>query len=252
MNLPLSFRKVSKDYVRSHLGRRTIAKGVEDLDLELSEGEVFGLLGLNGQGKTTAMKLALGLLAPTSGEIRVFGSPPRDPRSLAGIGYLPELPYFYPYLTPRESLEYYGRLSRIPESRLGGRVEGALEEAGLSAAAGRKTSEFSKGMLQRLGLAQATLHEPRLLILDEPVSGLDPLAIHDVRAFLSGLNRKGCTILLSSHSISDVERLCGRVGILKAGRLVRVLEAAQWASQEGGLERLFVDTVRPPARKEGG
>lgn len=244
MTSPLSFERASKEYVRSHLGRKTVSKGVEDLSLRLEEGEVFGLLGLNGQGKTTAMKLALGLLTPTSGEVRVFGASPCDPRSLASIGFLPELPYFYPYLTPRESLEYYGRLSRIPEGLLRDKVDRALDAVGLGAAAGRKASEFSKGMLQRLGLAQATLHEPRLLLLDEPVSGLDPLAIHDVRAFLWELHRKGCTILLSSHSISDVERLCGRVGILKGGRLARVLESAEWSSQEGGLERLFIDTVR--------
>ena len=245
MNSPLSFENVSKDYVRSHLGRRSVSKGVEGLSLRLKEGEVFGLLGLNGQGKTTAMKLALGLLTPTSGEVRVFGASPRDPSSLASIGFLPELPYFYPYLTPRESLEYYGRLSKIPENLLREKIDRTLDTVGLSSASGRKASEFSKGMLQRLGLAQATLHEPRLLLLDEPVSGLDPLAIHDVRGFLSELHGKGCTILLSSHSISDVERLCDRVGILKAGRLARVLDSAEWSSQEGGLERLFIDTVRP-------
>jgi ABC-2 type transport system ATP-binding protein len=243
LSAALEFACVSKEYRRSHLGRLTRARGVDSLSFSVEEGEVFGLLGLNGQGKTTAMKLALGLLRPDSGSVRVFGRTPGDPGALRQTGFLPELPYFYPYLTPREALAFYGSLSKIPSAELGGRIESALSCAGLSSAAGRRTRDFSKGMLQRLGLAQAMLHRPRLYLLDEPVSGLDPLAIHDTRLLLGRLNEEGASLLLASHSISEVEKLCHRVGILVEGRMVRVLAQAQWAAE--GLERIFVETVRP-------
>jgi ABC-2 type transport system ATP-binding protein len=242
----LSFDKVTKTYLRSHLGMVTATRGVSELSLEVAEGEVFGLLGLNGNGKTTTMKLALGLLRPTSGSVRVFGREPGSMEALGSVGYLPELPYFYPYLTPRESLAYYARLSGVPKAGLEGRIDEVLRSVGLEKAAKRSAGEFSKGMLQRLGLAQALLHQPKLILLDEPVSGLDPLAIHDVRELLLRINRAGSTLLLSSHSISDVERLCSRVGILVEGKLVRVLSQPDWSAQ-GGLEKIFVDTVRPAA-----
>ncbi|MEI8191271.1 MAG: ABC transporter ATP-binding protein [candidate division NC10 bacterium] len=239
----LSFESVTKSYVRSHLGRKTISRGVAGLSFELRQGEVFGLLGLNGQGKTTTLKLALGLLTPSSGKVRLFGLDPLDPRALAQVGIMTELPYFYPYLTPREALRFYGSLSKIPSSELPRRIDESLAEAGLLASADRKAREFSKGMLQRLGLAQAMLHRPKLYLLDEPASGLDPLALHDIREILSKLNAQGATILLSSHSISEVERLCGRAAILVEGRLARLLEASEWA--EEGLEKIFIRTVRP-------
>lgn len=239
--MSLSFKGVTKTYRRSHLGKTTISRGIENLDLDIRSGEAFGLLGLNGSGKTTTFKLALGLLRPTAGEISVLGVSPSDAGAHAQIGFLPELPYFYPFLTPEESLNFYGRLSRIPEKDLAGKVARALERVGLSAAARRKMGEFSKGMNQRAGLAQAILHDPQLLILDEPVSGLDPLAIKQFRDLLFSLNQAGKTLVLSSHSISEIEKLCHRVGILKDGKLIRVLEQKEWA---GGLEALFVETVQ--------
>ena len=246
----LSFKDVTKVYVRSHLGRTYRTRGIDSLTLELQPGEVFGLLGLNGSGKTTTMKLALGLLRPTRGHIQVFGQPAGDPGSLSRIGYLPELPYFYPYLTPREVLSYYGRLSGLSGSPLAEHVKAALERVGLVASADRKMSEFSKGMLQRVGVAQALQHEPQLLILDEPVSGLDPLAIAEFRELFQRLNEEGKTIVLSSHSISEVEKVCHRVGILADGRLIRLLDQKQWEGEPGRLERLFVDTVTAALRKK--
>jgi ABC-2 type transport system ATP-binding protein len=240
----LRFRAVAKTYEYSHLGRTTLTPGIESLDLEIADGEAFGLLGLNGSGKTTTFKLALGLLRPTSGAVTVFGRPPSDAVSRAEIGYLPELPYFYPFLTPRETLLFYGRLSALPAAGLAERVDKALESVGLSAFADRPVAKLSKGTVQRVGLAQATLHDPRLVILDEPVSGLDPLAIKQFRETLSSLNAKGKTLLVSSHSISEIEKLCHRVGILKGGKLVRVAAQAEWAKADGGLEGLFVETVR--------
>lgn len=240
----LSFAAVTKVYARSHLGRTTYSRGVEGLSLEIRSGEAFGLLGLNGSGKTTSFKLALGLLKPSSGEISVLGFSPGDPRASAQIGFLPELPYFYSFLTPEESLRFYGRLSGLPEQGMPGRIRETLKLVGLSPQGGRKMGELSKGMLQRVGLAQALLHDPRLIILDEPVSGLDPLAIKEFRDMLSSLNEKGKTLIVSSHSISELEKLCHRVGILKEGRLVRILEQGEWRQVAGGLEALFVETVR--------
>jgi ABC-2 type transport system ATP-binding protein len=241
---PLRFEAVTKVYLRSHLGRTTRSRGITGVSLELKAGEVFGLLGLNGQGKTTTMKLSLGLLEPTEGRIRIFGQEPRSLKALSQIGYLPELPYFYPYLTPREALAFYGSLSKMQPSVLRSRISDVLADVGLLSAADRKAREFSKGMLQRLGLAQAMLHQPNLYVLDEPVSGLDPLAIAEFRDLLVELKRAGKALLISSHSISEVERVCDRAAILKEGRLVRVVEAAEWADAPGRLEDIFVETVR--------
>ena len=246
----LSFKEVTKVYIRSHLGRTYRTRGIDSLTLELKAGEVFGLLGLNGSGKTTTMKLALGLLRPSRGAISVFGKPADDPRSLGQVGYLPELPYFYPYLTPREVLTYYARLSGLAGGTLKEHVGSALERVGIVAAADRKMSEFSKGMLQRVGVAQALQHDPQLLVLDEPVSGLDPLAVAEFRELFQRLNDEGKAILLSSHSISEVEKLCHRVGILSEGRLVRLLDQRQWEGEPGRLERLFVETVTAAMRRK--
>lgn len=240
----LSYKAVIKDYVSSHLGRVTRTRGLDGLTLKIGKGEIFGLLGLNGSGKTTTMKLALGLLEITEGEVRVFGHAPGSIAALRKIGYLPELPYFYPFLTPEESLQFYGRLSGLSSPELPERIREVLEKVGLAKAAGRQAKEFSKGMLQRLGLAQAILHDPSLIVLDEPVSGLDPLAVHDVRGLLKSLNEEGQTLLLSSHSISNVESLCHRVGILVAGRLVAVVGQSEWQGKPGTLENIFVDAVR--------
>lgn len=232
----LCFKSVTKTYSYSHLGKTTVSRGVENLNLEIPAGEAFGLLGLNGSGKTTAFKLALGLLKPGSGEISILG--------LSQVGFLPELPYFYPFLTPEESLRFYGRLSGMAGNELKDRVAETLRGVGLGAQSRRKIAELSKGTVQRLGLAQAMLHDPKLMLLDEPVSGLDPLAIKDFRDSLARLNENGKTLLISSHSISELEKLCHRVGILKEGRLVRLITQQEWRQSAGGLEALFVETVR--------
>jgi ABC-2 type transport system ATP-binding protein len=240
----LHFRKVTKTYARSHLGSTLLSRGIADLDWDVSEGESFGLLGLNGSGKTTTFKLALGLLRPTSGEVRILGRLPADAVAMAEVGFLPELPYFYPFLTPRESLRFYGRLSGLAERELPERIARTLAAVGLSEHGDRRLGEFSKGMVQRVGLAQAVLHDPRLIILDEPVSGLDPLAIREFREMLGGLRSRGKTLVVSSHSISELEKLCDRVGVLKEGRLVRTIAQREWAAAPEGLEGLFVESVR--------
>ena len=235
---------LAKTYRRSHLGRVTETVGLDGVDLEVAQGEIFGLLGLNGAGKTTAMKLALGLLFPTRGSAAVMGCNAGSDGAKRNIGYLPELPYFYPYLTPVESLKFYAGLSGIPACDAAKRIKDILAKVGLEPHAAKRAGEFSKGMLERLGLAQALIHDPQVLILDEPVSGLDPLVVWDFRELFLDLNREGKTIFVSSHSISEVEKICTRVAILKAGKLAAIIPQQQWKDAPGGLEEIFVKTVR--------
>ncbi len=203
---------------RGHLGLgRTMA--VEGLDLTVAPGEIFGLLGHNGAGKTTTIKMILGLLRPDSGSIELFGAPVSDPRVRARLGFLPENPYFYDYLTAREFLDFYGRLRGIPADARRARVASTLERVGLAGKAGVALRKFSKGMVQRLGLAQAILHDPDLVILDEPMSGLDPMGRREVRDLILALREAGKSVLFSSHILQDVEMICDRVAILAQGRL---------------------------------
>ncbi|MBI4055773.1 MAG: ABC transporter ATP-binding protein [Elusimicrobia bacterium] len=235
---------LTKIYRRSHLGRVKQTRGVENLNLQVREGEIFGLLGLNGSGKTTTIKLFLGLLKPTQGQVRIWGSSPQEPSALAQIGYLPELPYLYRYLTPRELLRFFGVLSGIPGEKLEDRISEVLRMVQLLPKAGVRLAEFSKGMLQRVGIAQAVLHGPRLIVLDEPVSGLDPLSLRQMRSWMLELQQAGHTLFFSSHSISEVERVCHRVAILREGRLACVLEQREWQGEPGRLEDLFIEVVR--------
>ena len=239
----LSLRNLTKTYRRSHLGRTTRTRGVVDLNLEMRQGEVFGLLGLNGSGKTTAIKLILGLLFPTEGDVRIFGHRVPHPAAQRRIGYLPEVPYFYKTLSPAEVLRLYGSLSGLDRITLRSRIEETLHLVKMHHARDRAMREFSKGMLQRVGLAQAILHDPDILILDEPVTGLDPLGIRQTRELLVQLNEKGKTVFFSSHSISELERLAHRVGILVEGRLVRLLDQAEWKGKSGRLEEIFIETL---------
>ncbi|HAT72827.1 MAG TPA: ABC transporter ATP-binding protein [Elusimicrobia bacterium] len=240
----VSFTGVEKTYRRPGLLRAAYNTAVKDLSFEIRAGEVTGLLGLNGAGKTTIMKLLTGLLFPTAGRVRVFGHAPSEGAAKGKVGFLPELPYFPPQVKPGEALSYYGRLSGLSGAGLALAVREAIERTGLEPHAGKRVSEFSKGMLQRLGLAQALLHRPELLVLDEPVSGLDPLAIHDIRGLLAGLNAEGRTVFLSSHSISEVEKLADRVLIMVKGRLAATVDRARWEAAPGGLEAIFVEAVR--------
>ncbi|MBL8023320.1 MAG: ABC transporter ATP-binding protein [Elusimicrobia bacterium] len=240
---------LSKTYRRSHLGRVKTSRGVDGITLSVREGEVFGLLGLNGSGKTTTIKLLLGLLFPTAGHSRVFGAESGSPEAKRLVGFLPEIPYFYKYLSGREVLRFYGRLSGLPENRLTARIDEVIAQVRMTGNAGRSMREYSKGMLQRIALAQSMIHDPKLMVLDEPVTGLDPLGLREMRELIQGLNQKGKTIFFSSHSISEVEKLCHRVGILVEGRLARVVDHAEWGSAHGKLEEIFVSTVDPESVK---
>jgi len=193
---------------------------LSQLDLTVHEGEVFGYLGPNGAGKTTTLKLLMGLLHPTSGKVRILGRPPGDVRIQQQVGFLPEQPSFYEYLTGRELLNFYGQLLGLDRPTRRERVERLAGQLRIESALDLQLRKYSKGMLQRIGIAQALLNEPRVVLLDEPMSGLDPIGRREVRDLLLRLKSEGRTVFFSSHIIPDVEVVCDRVGILVGGRLV--------------------------------
>src|SRR5271168_4503620 len=210
------------------------------LRLTIEAGEVFGFLGPNGAGKTTTLKLLMGLVFPTAGTARLLGKEIDDPRVKSQIGFLPEQPYFYDHLTARELLNYYGQLSGMPARSRSARVEEMLERVGLSESAGIQLRKFSKGMLQRVGLAQAILHDPKLVFLDEPMSGLDPMGRREVRDMIQQLRSEGKTVFFSTHILSDAEALCDRVGVINQGELRGVGAVAQLTSEkQGTIEIVF-------------
>ncbi len=198
--------------------RRPRVEAVKDLDMHIHAGEVFGLLGPNGSGKTTTIKMLLGLLYPSHGRISLFGKPPTDVSVKGRIGFLPEESYLYRFLTARETLDFFGRLFRLPRRIREERTTHLLDMVGLSHEAHRPVGEFSKGMARRIGLAQALINDPEFLILDEPTSGLDPIGARQIKDVIRQLGQKGKTILLSSHVLSDVEDVCDRVTILYGGQ----------------------------------
>jgi ABC-2 type transport system ATP-binding protein len=195
-------------------------EAVKGVSFEVERGSIFGFLGPNGAGKTTTIKMLTGLIAPTSGGARLFGEPIPSPRAMAKIGFLPENPYIYPYLTPSEFVELCGRLSGLSGRALRDRARSVLERVGVAYAADRPVRRLSKGMLQRTGLAAALVADPQLLILDEPMSGLDPVGRKEVRDLIVDERKKGRTIFFSTHILSDVETMCDRVTILRRGEVV--------------------------------
>ena len=218
-------------------------RAVDGLSLKLSAGEVMGFLGTNGAGKTTTIKMLLGLLAPSSGSIRVFGGAPSDPRVRARVGYMPEVATYYPYLNARELLAFYGGICGLDAKTIRTRSDELIESVGLADAAKRPLKTYSKGMLQRAGIAQALLNDPDLLVLDEPFTGLDPLARIHFRELLRGLRERGKTIFFSSHELGETELLCDRVAIMKKGRCVYQGPVKDIAGDGAtNLERLFLKT----------
>src|SRR5258706_1893338 len=206
--------KVFKDF-----WGRTKARAVDNVSFEVRRGEVFGLLGPNGSGKSTTVKLMLGLLYPTKGQIEVFGHSPRHVATKARIGYLPEESYLYRYLNSRETLDFFGNLFQLDKKDRDNRAEQLLEMVGLSQTRTRAVGEFSKGMQRRIGLAQALINDPDLVILDEPTSGLDPIGCREIKDLILALARRGKTVILSSHLLSDVDDVCDRVVILYGGKI---------------------------------
>lgn len=194
---------------------------LSNVSFSVGQGEIFGFLGHNGAGKTTTMKMLMGLLRPTCGRIELLGASAENVAMHARIGYLPEAPYFYDYLTAEEFLRFYGRLAGLHRETVQQRVPQLLERVGLTEARHRQLRKFSKGMLQRIGLAQALIHDPELIILDEPMSGLDPIGRKEVRDLILSLRDQGKTVFFSTHIVSDVEMICDRVGILAKGRMLK-------------------------------
>src|ERR1700690_2347661 len=206
--------KVFKDF-----WNRPKARAVDNVDFDVRRGEVFGLLGPNGSGKSTTVKLLLGLLYPTRGHLEVFGHSPRHVQTKSRIGYLPEESYLYRYLNSRETLDFFGNLFHLAKGERNSRAEQLLEMVGLSQVRMRSVGEFSKGMQRRIGLAQALINDPDLVILDEPTSGLDPIGCREVKDLILALARRGKTVILSSHLLSDVEDVCDRVVIYYGGKI---------------------------------
>ena len=196
---------------------RKKVEAVKDVRFEVRRGEIFGLLGPNGAGKTTTIKCVLRLIHPDRGQVRIFGRPPSDREAVRRMGYMPENPYVYQYLRPHEFLDLCGRLMGMSPRDRARRSDELLERVGLTHAKDRPIGKFSKGMMQRVGLAQALLHDPELLVLDEPMSGLDPIGRKEVRDLLLEQRRRGKTLIFTSHILSDVEMLCDRVTILQRG-----------------------------------
>jgi ABC-2 type transport system ATP-binding protein len=216
------------------------------LNLMVEDGEVFGFLGANGAGKTTTLKLLMGLIYPTGGSARILGMEIADPRMKAQIGFLPEQPYFYDYLTARELLEYYGQLSGMDPKHRSRKVNEVLQRVGLPDVGGMQLRKFSKGMLQRVGIAQAILHDPKVVFLDEPMSGLDPMGRREVRDLIAQLKHEGKTVFFSTHILSDAETLCDRVGIIHQGELRGVgIVADLTSSVHGKVEVVWQGTTIP-------
>lgn len=217
----VEIENLTKDFLVGFWKKRPV-RALEGLSLEVQRGEIFGFLGPNGAGKSTTLKLLMHLLHPTSGHARILGEPVDSVSMRRKIGYLPENPYFYDYLTPAELLRYAGRLFGYGGQELTKKVDGLLETVGLREARATQLRKFSKGMIQRIGIAQAIINDPEIVFLDEPMSGLDPLGRMEVRRIVSSLKARGVTVFFSSHILPDVEVLCDRVAILNRGKLQQV------------------------------
>jgi ABC-2 type transport system ATP-binding protein len=235
----IEIENLTKDYPFGflHLKKKT---SLEGLTMRVENGEVFGFLGPNGAGKSTTIKLLVGLIFPTAGTARILGKPISDISMHADIGYLPEQPYFYDYLTAAELLDYFARIHDLPAQERKARVDSMLKKVGLETARKIQLRKYSKGMLQRVGLAQAILHDPKVVILDEPMSGLDPVGRREVRDIILELKQAGKTVLFSTHILSDAEMLCDRVGVIVGGKLRGVGAPDEIVGMKAqGMEILF-------------
>ena len=248
--------ELTKDYAVGFWRKRPY-RALDRLSLDVEAGEVFGFLGPNGAGKTTTLKLLMQLVFPTAGHAEILGRPPGDLAMKRRIGYLPEQPYFYDYLTAEELLTYFAALFGYRGSEGNRRTARLLDEVGIGAERRRQLRTFSKGMLQRVGIAQALINDPELVILDEPMSGLDPLGRRDVRALILGLRDRGCTVFFSSHVLSDAEALCSRVAILANGRFVAggrlsdmlAFQVRGWELVMAGVSTAALSALGPSVRR---
>ncbi|MEQ1852770.1 MAG: ABC transporter ATP-binding protein [Chthoniobacteraceae bacterium] len=217
----ISIQNLTKEFTNPSVFQRGKVVAVKNLSLNVEAGHVYGLLGPNGSGKSTTMKIVLGLVIPTGGETYVFGRNSRDVESRESVGFLPENPYFYKFLTGAETLRFYGKLCGLGGKILRERTAELLALVGLEDAANRRIGGYSKGMLQRIGLAQALIQDPRLLVLDEPTAGVDPAGSREIRDLILRLKARGITVMLCSHLLSQVQEICDRIGIMSRGELLR-------------------------------
>jgi ABC-2 type transport system ATP-binding protein len=232
--IAIELKKVSKHY-REGITRKRI-EAINDVSLTVNEGEVFAFLGLNGAGKTTTIKLLLDHARPTSGSAQIFGLDAREPRARVKVGYLPDLPNFYRFLNAWELLDYCGKLFGLGRSERRERSRRLLERVGILDRADEALKGYSRGMLQRLGLAQALINDPALVILDEPLGGLDPMGRAELRSIIAGLRDEGKTVFFSSHILDDAQRIADRVGIIHKGRLVATGSLAELLKSSPGWE----------------
>jgi ABC-2 type transport system ATP-binding protein len=225
--------------VHFHPSRRVVA--VKDLSLHIEPGEVYGLLGPNGSGKSTTLKIILGLVSPTRGGTEIFGRDSRLVESREAVGFLPENPYFYKYLSGAETLRFFGRLCGMTGATLKSRINELLDLVGLDKARDRRLGTYSKGMLQRIGLAQALINDPRLVVLDEPTAGVDPAGSREICDLIMDLKHRGITVLLSSHLLAQAQEICDRIGILADGVLVREGHLQELIAIENQTELVIAD-----------
>ena len=256
MTLALATDELTKDYAIGFWRKRPY-RALERLTLAVQAGEVFGFLGPNGAGKTTTLKLLMQLVFPTSGRAEMLGRPVGDLAVKRRIGYLPENPYFYDHLTAEELLTYFAALFGYRGADRRAKAARLLDQVGIGGERRMQLRKFSKGMLQRVGIAQALVNDPELVILDEPMSGLDPLGRRAVRSLILELRDRGCTVFFSSHVLSDAEALCDRVAILAKGRLASegrladmlAFRARGWELIVAGASESAIDRARPAARR---
>ena len=256
-NIVVEAQNLTKVY-RDFWGRQKV-RALKALDLEIRKGEIFGLLGPNGSGKSTTIKLLLGLLFPTSGRALVFGKDASEVTKNERIGYLPEESYLYKYLTAEETLDFYGRLFDMPTNVRKERVNSLIEKVGLTWAKRRQLKEYSKGMTRRIGLAQALINDPDLILLDEPTSGLDPIGTREMKDMIIELKNQGKTVVICSHLLADVQDVCDRIAILYQGELteqgrvdslLKVTDETQVVAK--GLPEHAQDEIREIIKKHGG
>jgi ABC-2 type transport system ATP-binding protein len=246
-DIVIQTRNLTKIY-RDFWGRKKV-RALNSLSMEVVKGEVFGLLGPNGSGKTTTLKLLLGLLFPTEGEVTILGKPATDVSKNERIGYLPEESYLYRFLNAEETLDFYGKLFDMPARVRKERARKLIERVGLNHAKRRQLKEYSKGMTRRIGLAQALINEPDLILLDEPTSGLDPLGSRDMKDMIVKLKEEGKTVVMCSHLLADVQDVCDRIAILDGGEL-KVFGKVQDLLKDQGVTQLKTSRLSPEAIQE--
>jgi ABC-2 type transport system ATP-binding protein len=227
--------------------RRQRVTAVRNLSFEVRPGEVYGLLGPNGSGKSTTLKILLGLVTPNQGRAMIFGQDSRDYHSRRDVGFLPENPYFYKFLTAAETLRFYGKVCGMGGTLLNKRIDELIHLVGLEDARDRRIGGFSKGMLQRIGLAQALIQDPRLVVLDEPTAGVDPAGSHQIRDLILDLKKRGKTVLLTSHLLEQVQEICDRVGIMARGEMIREGALADLVSVKNQTE-FVIENATPEIR----